>query len=40
MSLKGVIRGYLIKVSGFSRAQVTRLIGQYRASGYVRDQRR
>ena len=37
---KGVIRDYLIKVSGFSRAQVMRLIGQYRTSGYVRDQRK
>ncbi len=36
---KGVVRDYLIKVSGFSRAQVTRLIAQYRPSGYVRDRR-
>jgi transposase InsO family protein len=36
---KGLVRNYLIKVSGFSRAQITRLIGQYRRSGYVRDRR-
>jgi hypothetical protein len=26
---KGLIRRYIIKVSGYSRAQVTRLIGKY-----------
>lgn len=36
---KGVIRDYLIKVSGFSRAQTTRLITQYRQTGRVRDHR-
>jgi transposase InsO family protein len=36
---KGLVRDYLVKVSGFSRAQVTRLIGQYRKTGYVRDRR-
>ncbi len=27
---KGLVRAYLVKVSGFSRAQLTRLIGQFR----------
>lgn len=36
---KGIIRQYLGKVSGFSRAQITRLIAQYRKTGYVRDHR-
>ena len=36
---KGLVRDYLIKVKGFSRAQVTRLITQYRHSGRVRDRR-
>jgi transposase InsO family protein len=36
---KGLIRDYLIKVSGFSRAQITRLITQYATSGRVRDHR-
>ena len=36
---KGLIRKYLRKVSGFSRAQLTRLIRQYRDTGYVRDRR-
>jgi hypothetical protein len=36
---KGLIREYLAKVSGFSRAQVTRLISQYRNTGYLRDRR-
>lgn len=36
---KGIIRQYLGKVSGFSRAQITRLIAQYRKTGYVRDRR-
>lgn len=36
---KGAVKQYLEKVSGFSRAQVTRLIARYRQTGYVRDQR-
>lgn len=36
---KGIVRDYLIKVSGFSRAQITRLIAQYRRTGRVRDHR-
>jgi hypothetical protein len=30
---KGLLRRYVAKVTGLSRAQVTRLIGQYRATG-------
>lgn len=36
---KGLVRAFLIKVSGFSRAQVTRLIHQFRQTGRVRDHR-
>lgn len=36
---KGLVRDYLIKVSGFSRAQITRLIGQFRRTGRIRDHR-
>lgn len=36
---KGIVKQYLEKVSGFSRAQMTRLIAQYRKTGYVRDHR-
>ena len=36
---KGTIRAYLMTVTGLSRAQVTRLIGQYRTSGRVCDRR-
>ena len=36
---KGLVRDYVIKVSGFSRAQITRLIEQYGKTGYVRDRR-
>jgi CRP-like cAMP-binding protein len=36
---KGMVRNYLIKVSGLSRAQVTRLIKQFRDTGHVRDHR-
>jgi len=32
---KGIIRNYLIRVTGYSRAQVCRLIGEYRQSGEV-----
>ena len=33
---KGLLRRYLTKMTGLSRAQITRLIGQYRAAGEVR----
>lgn len=36
---KGLVRDYLIKVSGFSRAQITRLIQQFRETGKIRDHR-
>lgn len=36
---KGTLRTYLAKTTGFSRAQVTRLIGQYLTDGNIRDQR-
>jgi hypothetical protein len=36
---KGLVRRYLGKVTGLSRAQMTRLIAQFRASGGVRDRR-
>ena len=36
---KGVVRQFLAKVTGLSRAHTTRLIGQYRATGRVRDRR-
>jgi transposase InsO family protein len=36
---KGLVRDYLIKVSGFSRAQITRLIQQFRDTGKIRDHR-
>ena len=36
---KGVVRQFLAKVTGLSRAQTTRLIAQYRATGRVRDRR-
>ena len=32
---KGLIKGYLLKVTGYSRAQITRLIGLYKQSGKV-----
>ncbi|RUM94884.1 MAG: hypothetical protein DSZ28_00885 [Thiothrix sp.] len=32
---KGVVIRYLIKVSGYSRQQMTRLIKQYRDTGYM-----
>ena len=37
---KGAVREYLGKTTGLSRAQVTRLIAQYRATGQVADRRR
>lgn len=36
---KGVVRRYLVKVSGFSRQQLTRLIAQYRSQGHIEDRR-
>jgi len=36
---KGTVRAYLEKVTGFSRAQVTRLIGQFLECGRIRDRR-
>lgn len=36
---KGLVRDYLSKVSGFSRAQITRLISQFRRTGRIRDHR-
>jgi transposase len=33
---KGLIRGYISKVTGYSRAQVTRLIGKYQESGEIK----
>lgn len=36
---KGLLRRYLAKVTGFSRAQITRLIAQQRDVGRVRDRR-
>jgi len=33
---KGLVRRYLAKITGLSRAQVTRLIGQYKERGQVR----
>jgi transposase InsO family protein len=32
---KGLIKGYLLKMTGYSRAQLTRLIGLYQKSGHV-----
>ena len=37
---KGVVIRYLMKVSGYSRQQMTRLTGQYRASGRLQRQQR
>ena len=36
---KGLIRRYLEKVSGLSRAQISRLIRQFRDTGAIRDRR-
>lgn len=33
---KGAIRQYLIQMTGYSRAQITRLISKYRKTGYVK----
>ncbi len=32
---KGLVRGYLMKVTGYSRAQISRLIGQYKKSRWI-----
>ena len=37
---KGVVRRFVAKVTGLSRAQTTRLIGQYRRNGRIEDRRR
>ena len=37
---KGVLIRYLMKVSGYSRQQMTRLVGQYRANGRLQRQQR
>jgi transposase InsO family protein len=37
---KGLVRRYLIKVSGFSRQQLTRLIAQHRRQGRLEDHRK
>ena len=34
---KGLLRDYVVKATGLSRAQVTRLIGQYLATGKVEE---
>lgn len=36
---RGAVKAYLQKVTGLSRAQVTRLIRQYRETGQIRDRR-
>ncbi len=36
---KGLVRGYLINVTGLSRAQVARLIGQFVGTGRIHDRR-
>jgi len=36
-AVKGLLRRYIGKMTGLSRAQVTRLIGRYQASGAVRE---
>ena len=36
---KGLVKRFLGKATGFSRAQLTRLIGQYRATGRIEDRR-
>ena len=37
---KGLVKRYLAKVTGLSRAQLTRLIGQHRETGRIEDRRR
>ena len=36
---KGLVRRYMAKVMGLSRAQLTRLIGRYRETGRIEDRR-
>ena len=36
---KGLVRRYMAKVTGLSRAQLTRLIGQHRETGHIEDRR-
>ncbi len=36
---KGLIKAFLARTTGFSRAQLTRLIAQHRATGTIRDHR-
>ena len=35
--VKGLLRGYLSKMTGLSRAQMTRLVGQYLDQGEVKE---
>ena len=37
---KGLVRRFVVKVTGFSRAQVARLISQCRETGRIEDRRR
>ncbi len=37
---KGLVKRYLEKITGLSRAQLTRLVAQYRATGRIEDRRR
>lgn len=37
---KGLVKAYLAKVTGLSRAQLTRLIAQHRRTGDIRDRRK
>ncbi len=37
---KGLVRRFLVKVTGFGRAQIARLISQYRETGRIEDRRR
>ena len=36
---KSLIKAFLARVSGFSRAQLTRLVSQHRETGTIRDRR-
>ena len=38
-SAKGVVRSYILKMTGLSRAQVARLIASYQATGVVKERR-
>ncbi len=37
---KGIVRRYIMQLSGYSRQQITRLISQYRKSGRIRRRQR